>query len=51
MSVTKTPIIALTAQAMMGDREKCLQARMDEYLTKPLQQDHLTEVVSKCAPM
>ncbi|MCL2626619.1 MAG: ATP-binding protein [Cystobacterineae bacterium] len=41
------PIIALTANAMKGDSETCLNAGMDEYLTKPLQKKSLLEALSK----
>src|SRR5207247_267676 len=43
-------IIAMTAHAMKGDRERCLAAGMDEYLTKPLDPRRLCALVEQMAP-
>ncbi len=42
-----TPIIALTANALKGDRERFIEAGMDEYLTKPVNKDKLLEVFTQ----
>ncbi|MEH2084089.1 MAG: PAS domain S-box protein [Nostoc sp.] len=43
-------IIAITANAMRGDRQVCLAAGMDDYISKPIQLQELAQALSKCLP-
>jgi osomolarity two-component system sensor histidine kinase NIK1 len=43
-----TPIIALTAHAMIGDRKKCIESGMDDYVSKPLRFNELLAAINKC---
>ena len=47
---SRLPIVAMTANAMQGDREKCMESGMDDYISKPIKSEHLAEIVTKWLP-
>jgi len=46
-SAPHTPIVALTADAMQGDKDRCLAVGMDDYINKPVRQDRILEVLER----
>jgi CheY-like chemotaxis protein len=49
--IQRMPIIAMTANSMEGDRDRCLAAGMDDYLTKPLRNRALKDALARATPV
>jgi CheY-like chemotaxis protein len=47
---SRVPIVAMTAHAMVGDRERCLEVGMDDYMTKPIAQMALRTALARWLP-
>ncbi|MGL4376798.1 MAG: response regulator, partial [Microcoleaceae cyanobacterium] len=50
-SASRPRIIAMTANAMQGDRDECLAAGMDDYVSKPIHMEELVRALAKCKPL
>jgi CheY-like chemotaxis protein len=46
-SIQRVPVVAMTAHAMKGDREMCLEAGMDDYITKPIKRELVLKMIEK----
>ncbi len=49
--LARIPIIAITANAMSGDRDRCLEAGMDDYLSKPFTRAQLVDILERWLPL
>jgi CheY-like chemotaxis protein len=49
-ALARIPIVAMTAEAMEGCRERCLESGMDDYIAKPIRSEDLAEALRKCVP-